>query len=658
MARNGMAGAYRRRSGYVNMSALPDPKTEYVQTFENLNGGLNLYDLDYLLKPNESPEMKNLNWHNGVLSSRDGQRYIQPAMGARCITCAPELFHGYLVYHEWGYLCVIDPRAEDPKKYKIHKRVGTARGTFFRYGEYLMYKTKGGYYRIEYNDSFDPTVDYSYPLRATEIIDGFASISLPGYSAYAHAYTPVIQINTDPATGAGDLYQPENRLSSYKTVWYNTAANATEYHLPVTGIDRVSGVQVDGMWYQEGRDFTVDTQAGTVTFQTAPPVTDPPTNNTVIITYQKANNDAYNSVMDCPYAAVFGGNTDLCIVVGGCEAQPNAFFWSGNNSTAMDPTYFPMLHYNLAGDTHDPITGFGRQQNMLVVFQTNAVGRANYGTEEINGRAQITMNYTRINSEVGCDLPWTIQLVENNLVFCNRQRGVHFIKDSSAAYENNIVNISQKVNGTPTRNGLTAMLHGADADVVCSFDNGRKYCVAAGGQVYEWDYTLSPYTNPTWFYHDGIAAVCFAHDGVDLWHIDWQGRITQFVRTFMDYGGPIDKIYRFPTQNFGTYDRLKNIKSVLFSARADACMDTIITWGCDYGERVDATPIVSEMYALIPRDLSCRNLAVKQYAFVARRKPGYHNIRHFTMKLTNNKPGDDLSVVSAQIFYTFQGRER
>lgn len=67
------------------------------------------------------------------------------------------------------------------------------------------------------------------------------------------------------------------------------------------------------------------------------------------ICYRKENPDAYNSIMDCAYAAVFGGNRDLCVVLGGCPAQPNAYFWSGNTPLAMDPTYFPMSHYNLAG---------------------------------------------------------------------------------------------------------------------------------------------------------------------------------------------------------------------------------------------------------------------------------------------------------------------
>lgn len=56
----------------------------------------------------------------------------------------------------------------------------------------------------------------------------------------------MIQLNTDPKTGAGDLYQPENRLSAYKKVRFNAVAGVTEYHLPVQAIDEVRSVTVSG----------------------------------------------------------------------------------------------------------------------------------------------------------------------------------------------------------------------------------------------------------------------------------------------------------------------------------------------------------------------------------------------------------------------------
>ncbi len=621
----------------MDLSDLPDPKKEYTQRFENLSGGLNLRDLDYLLKVNESPEMKNLNWHDGVLACRDGQTLLSKSRG-QVYACAEEPFHDRLVVHCGASLYAVTPNtgAWTP----LMQNVAQERGTFFRYNEFLMYKNRGGYYKIAYR----------------EASDGLFAASIYSDENQSEAFIPTIQLNTDPKTGAGDLYQPENRLSAYKKVRFNAAEGVTEYHLPVQNIDEVRSVTVSGALQAEAA-YTVDAEAGTITFRTAPPVSDPPENNTVEILYRKENPDAYNSIMDCTYATVYGGNRDLCVVLGGCPAQPNAYFWSGNTQLAMDPSYFPMSHYNLAGDASDDITGFGKQQNMLIVLKEHSVGRATYGTEKINEREQITMNYTRINSRIGCDLPWTIQLVENNLVFCNRRDGVHLIRDSSAAYENNIVCISRKVNGDTYRHGLTWALRQADADLVCSVDTDRKYLVVYQGEAYEWDYTLSEYQNPTWFYHTNLKAVCFAHLNEQLWEFS-ASALYSFERSFMDDGAAIEKVYRFPTQHFGSYDRLKTVRSVVFSTRADANTRTRITWGCDYGTREDASPIIADAYRLVPRDLSRRALGGGLYARVARRKPGYHNIHHFTMTLSNDDVGKDLSIVSAQIFYVFCGRTR
>ena len=41
-----------------------------------LDGGLNLWDLDYKMPVNQSPDMVNLYWKDGCLSSRQGQEYV------------------------------------------------------------------------------------------------------------------------------------------------------------------------------------------------------------------------------------------------------------------------------------------------------------------------------------------------------------------------------------------------------------------------------------------------------------------------------------------------------------------------------------------------------------------------------------------------------
>ena len=619
-----------------------DPKTEYTLSFANLYGGLNLRDLDYLLNSNESPDMMNLNWNNGILSSRAGQRWADTSTGTG-VTCSSERYYGMVFLVRDNTIWYCDPTGDSVVLTSIYMLpTGTARGTFVRYQDVLLYKAPGVYLQIEYNGT-------TFTCAPVE------------------AYTPIIQINTDPTTHAGDRYQSENRISSKKEIWYNATSGVTNYVLPVTGAT-VESVYVDDALTTA---YTVSEQAAgtTVVFNTAPPVTSPATNNTVRIIYSKSNTDAYNSVMSCPYAEVYGGNDGICVVVGGCEAQPNAYFWSNNDDVSMNAGYFPTTNYNLAGGNSEPITGFGKQQGMLVVFKTNSVGKAEYGTTDIDDKTYITMNYTNINSRIGCDLPWSIQLVENNLVFCNTEQGVHIVLNSSSALENNIVCISEKINGSGS-NGLLRAVRRAKS--VCSVDSEAKYLLTIitpdDDVTFEWDYTISSYSSPSWFRHNNIKAIAYFHDVGEVGYLSEKAQVVMFAKqTFIDcdfdsaetgaYKG-IDKYYQFPTMFYDTYDRLKNVNSIVFSIRGDTNTRVRISYSCDYMDRDDPTDMLSYGWSLVPRDLSAWSLAIFRQARVFRRKPCFKHIRHFTIRLENDISGHDLSLVSAQIFYNYQGRQR
>ena len=62
-------------------------------------------------------------------------------------------------------------------------------------------------------------------------------------------------------------------------------------------------------------------------------------------------------------------------------------------------------------------------------------------------------------------------------------------------------------------------------------------------------------------------------------------------------------------------------------------------------------------WTLVPRNLAYRFLGVSNFAMVFRRRPMCRHVRHFSMRLTNNEAGHDLSIVSAEIYYNFQGRQ-
>lgn len=278
------------RSPYLGR---PAAKREYVVDYARLDGGLNLWDLDYRMGRNESPEMENLWWRDGVLCCRDGQNACDgvdedgkkagPGVG---YAASNGQFHGMEFFHIGACIYYGDPSQEDMTLVKLCEGIPEVRGTFFHYDGALYYKTKGCFKKITKEETF-------------------AAADVAGY-------VPVIVLNADPATGSGDLYQPENRLADGKTVWYNAKTDVTEYHLPVQDVAAVTKVEVDGAEKTVETDYTVDLKKGTVTFTSAPPVTNPPTNNTVKITYSKENTAAKKAVMDCGMQSCMAAETRWC----------------------------------------------------------------------------------------------------------------------------------------------------------------------------------------------------------------------------------------------------------------------------------------------------------------------------------------------------------
>ena len=475
----------------------------------------------------------------------------------------------------------------------------------------------------------------------------------------------MIVINASPYTGAGDLYQPENRMSARKTVWYNAVDGVKTYHLPVLA-DRVIRVEVNGIVLTTG--WTYSPYAGTVTFRDAPPVTDPPTNNTVRITCELVNQEAQQSLYDCRYAAVYGGTGELCVVMAGSVSQPNAYYWSGNSNLKMDASYFPLEQVQLAGSTEERITGFGKQQDNLIIFKEGSVGKTTLGTQTINDRIFIDLPYVPINASIGCSLPWSIQLVENNLVFANRS-GVYMLLDTTAANENNIVSLSRKLGELystikPSPHGEGGSLTGltdevSSEDAVCSCDDGTRYYLTGNGKTFCWDYELSSYKDPSWFYLTNTNAVALIREAGEIYHIDGQGRLSGLHNEYNDYGEPIERVFRFPTMNFSSYDCRKNVNSVLLTLGAYEVENTSLLYLTDYETRQDLTNLQvvdAETYEA-QRTVGTRPQSERTPA-VFRRRPMCRRILHFTMMLINENLNEDLELISAQVFFNQQGRLR
>lgn len=371
----------------------------------------------------------------------------------------------------------------------------------------------------------------------------------------------------------------------------------------------------------------------------------------------------------CTVAMPFGftGIETNCVVFAGCTRQKNAYFWSGSGTNGPDPTYFPETNYNFAGEYDDEITGLGRQQDKLVIFNKNRVGAATFGTTEVDGRTEISMTYRSINDKIGCDAPNTIQLVNNNLVWFNSRRGVMYLKDSTYAYENVIVCISDNIWRHLQAACYTAVRQPQTrrAAWTASYDDGKRYWLIVGGEAYVWDYSLQGYTSDTqklsWWEMDGIVGRCYAqHNGKiygvsakDLLATEDNQAIQQSSVVFtqmttasdtQDFGKPFDCYFVTKNMNFGTFAYRKNVDKLIVWLPVGTEPKVKLTYLTDLEQRDDLTDADAFGDSQDPG----RNASVKV------RKPKCLHINEFALKVSALN-GRALEVSGIQIFYTFVG---
>lgn len=393
------------------------------------------------------------------------------------------------------------------------------------------------------------------------------------------------------------------------------------------------------------------------------PKPDDPASSTVEITYNCDNPDAYSAVMDCKYAFSGGGKDSLCILLGGCPSQPNAVFWNSNDSVSMNPAYFPMSYYNLVGDTEDSVTGFGRQYSDLIVFKERSIHKLEYDTQTLDGRELISFTAKPVNAKTGCDLPGTIQLIENNLVFCNTYTGVHILLSSSAAHENNVASLSLKVNESRRNevSGLLSRVRTEYKDYVCSFDDDHHYWLVYGGTAFLWDYEVSSYTDPSWFYFTGLGGNLFFRDSEHNTYLVGPlptmpkptiGGLARFKQgLYSDYGRPLYKYYQFAVQTLGSLTRQKDVVQVVFALPGDVPESVKLGYLTDLGARDDTTPLA----VTPPTQITGIN---PLGPVIAVRRPDCRHVRSFSMTLKDNTADKGLAIVSAQVLYKYTTPER
>lgn len=505
---------------HINVSIPSQGTSERkVVRLDDFSGGVSFCDFSAELFASQSPYMKNLMYSRNLLRTRFGQAQVgEAAIGGELHSKCETLFFGYYVFHIGTSLCSFDGTAVNV----ISETMPDCDSFIFEMNSQLYIFCREGYIFIL--DKQMKLVEYDMPSMT--VMTG-ARYDL---STYTEEELPDGLLFGSITVG----------YMSYPTGFY-------EFKLPVQ-CDTSHPVKI------------LDTETGTVLSAEKYTVSADTikTNNKLYSSYRVT----YTPVKGSKYRRfdkIMGCTTTVCY--GGKQSGGTRVFFSGNKdypgyyfySELLSPLTIYELSYDIIGNGSENINRFAKQKGDLIALCDRSVYRISYSFD-INDGADFSVS--EISTAVGCDMPGSVQLIDNRIVFANSRGGVYIIVASDYTDELSIRSISANINGAESQGGLLSL----DTELLknsISVDYGRKYYLFAGKHGYVWDYGISAYTagvDPisaerrlSWYYLDELYENSLFYIG-ELFGTYADGEFVKFARLSekesTDFGKPIVCEYR------------------------------------------------------------------------------------------------------------------
>jgi len=588
-----------------------------VDNESSLNGGLCL-DEESSIKLNQSPYNGILNMcldNGGQLTKRPGQKNLFTSLGAGGINGLYGDFKGYTIF---SHSNKIYKQKGTEAPIEIYTGSANAKTFFFAYNG-ILYLLNGSQY-LQWDGS---------TMKAVA------------------PYIPQVSINRKPDGSQSTVNESWNMIGAGFKDSFNGDGTTKIYKLSLNGLDSTTVTcNVGG---KEGTEFTVDRAAGTVTFNTAPGSG----NNNVEITAYKTIPGLASNILKCTKGIEFSsrifvtGNTDLA----------NYYFATGLTDL-IDASYFPQKYQYAIRGSEKAVTGFRVHHNKLIVFKEDLTCTVDAATG-LDNTASFPMQY--LNTDIGCDIADSIQLVNNNIVFANTYGGVYMVVSTQIQGEKSILPISQNVNGNVDRPGLLAELNLKSA---CSMDHNYKYYLCVNSRCYVLDYkegldVIDP-LNLKWFLYDNINANNFVLRGTELiYGHKEEGRLITFQNNLNDFGQPIKAIYTTKLLDFGTPDYLKTIRYIWYTLKANSTAKISLKFLTDNSNLKISEDIPDNLNRSFSWDnfnWSSFTWNILNFAPTIRVKAKLKKIKYFQIVFENNVLNENLTVINLVIQYTINRR--
>lgn len=443
---------------YVNVEVpnLPSEKQAYLK-LSNFNGGVCFSKFHSQQSDGQSPFLKNLIFDNNLLRARFGQQTLgNGANAAGTLHCVCENpFFGYKILHIGGGLYSFDGESFST----LCTDIPNCKSFIFEMNAKLyLFCSSAQIFIIDKHLTVE-----EYEIPTVEIIKN-AKYNLSEFEKSENI--------------------PDNMLMFRISVTYAERNSGIDYYKLPTECDVDYPIIITDVKTGENPKVDFEVKGNILTLSE-------PLYVAYNISYVPAKGSEYRNfdkIFGCTLTCTYGGRTfgGTRVFFSGNADYPGYYFYS----ELLSPLEVRTLSYDILGSGNEKINALAKQKDNLIALCDRSVYKISYS---FNNQTGPDFSVAEISGKIGCDIPQSVQLIENRLVFANTSPGIFIIVSSDYTDELSVLKISANILGEGTNFGLLnetllSLQNGVSAD----FD-GKYIFLCASGNAYVWDYVNTPY---------------------------------------------------------------------------------------------------------------------------------------------------------------------
>lgn len=462
-----------------------------------------------------------------------------------------------------------------------------------------------------------------------------------GFVDAVEGYVPLTVAAIAPG-GGGTTVENVNRLTGKRRVQFSADGEATEYHLPESGLLSIDKIK-DGT-EEMTSGWTADLSTGVITFDKAPEA-----GNSNIEVHYTMPNTLRALVEGMRYAEQFNGAADTRVFLYG-DGSAKAIYCGVTEDGEASAEYFPDLYEIIIGSENSPVTGMIKYYDRLMSYKADggAYSTSYEVTTLADGSAIPGFKTVSTNREIGNEAPGQVRLIKNvpRTLYGGNLYDWVFVNYATRD-ERNAKLISQRIQNT---------LDSADPEKVYCFDDDKTqeyylFLNDTPGTV-----LIHNYQADVWYCYTGLHVTAAARAGDRLLLGLTDGRVVEFSTEYPnDDGQAIDAFFASGHMSFDKDYQRKHSSVIWVSIKPTANANLLVTARSDRrGDYIDKAVTMSLA--------TFRALNFGNFSFMTNRAPQMERLKlkvkkftYYQLILKSNYTASDATVLGVDFKVRYTG---